>query len=75
MWTAWVPCVCRRSKNSKGKQLAEVEDQIESGTNYFAAADDSWIVIASTTGRVWPVHYATGQVSEDIGTSKGSGVG
>jgi WD40 repeat protein len=49
-----------------GKKLAEVEDPAATGTVSLGAADDSWVVAASTSGRVWAVDYATGQIGEDI---------
>jgi len=49
-----------------GKKLAEVEDTNVVGTVTLAAADDTWAVVASTSGRVWAVDYATGRIGEDI---------
>jgi WD40 repeat protein len=31
-----------------------------------AVADDTWVVVSSTSGRVWAVDYANGQIPDDI---------
>jgi WD40 repeat protein len=49
-----------------GKKIAEVEDATASGTLSMAVVDDTWVIVTSTSGRVWAVDYATGQVLEDI---------
>jgi WD40 repeat protein len=50
-----------------GKKLAEVEDPVSaSGSVSVAAADNDWLVAISSTGRVWTVNYAKGQVGKDL---------
>jgi len=49
-----------------GKKLAEVEDPTATGKVTMAAADDTWLVIASTSGRLWAVDYVTGEIGADI---------
>jgi WD40 repeat protein len=50
-----------------GGKLTEVEDPVLlSGSVSVAAADNDWLVATSTTGRVWTVNYAKGQVGKEI---------
>ncbi len=50
-----------------GKKLAEVDDPIlTSGTVSLAVADNEWLVVASTAGRVWSVNYAKGEIGKDL---------
>jgi WD40 repeat protein len=50
-----------------GKKLAEVEEPVlVSGSVSMVAADNDWLVVAATTGRVWKVNYAKGQIGKDL---------
>lgn len=50
-----------------GKKLAEVEDPVRSsGTVSVVVADDEWLVVASSAGRVWQVQYAKGKIGKDL---------
>ena len=51
-----------------GKKLATVEDPNASGTVTLAIADDATLVAASSTGRIWTVDYANGQIGDDFET-------
>ncbi len=49
-----------------GKKLSEVEDEAATGSVIAAAADETTVVVKSTSGRVWSVDYVRGRVEEDI---------
>jgi hypothetical protein len=50
-----------------GKKLAEVEEPLQfRGTLAVAAADNDWLVASSSSGRVWTVNYAKGQLGKEI---------
>jgi WD40 repeat protein len=50
-----------------GKKLAELEEPVRvSGTISMVAADNDWLVVASTAGRVWKVNYAKGKTGKDL---------
>lgn len=50
-----------------GKEIAEVEDPGRfTGTVSVVAADNEWLVLASTAGRVWKVNYAKGKIGKDL---------
>src|SRR5262249_31997397 len=51
-----------------GKKLGEAQDTSGSGTISvnMTVVDDTWAVVASSSGRVFPVDYVNGQVGKDI---------
>lgn len=50
-----------------GKKLADVEDFVAAaGTMSIVVADDTFAVIASTSGRIWAVDFVKGQIEPDI---------
>jgi WD40 repeat protein len=48
------------------KKLAEVKVPVNSGRVALATASETSVAVASVSGRVWSVDYATGRIEEDI---------
>ena len=51
-----------------GEKLATVEDFGAQGAITMQAANDHLLILASSTGRMWTIDYANGQIGDDFDT-------